>query len=128
VRETVLGLGGIFFTSADPPRLAQWYRDHLGLPVDANGVALFPARAPSSSNEIAAVWCPFPAGTADLDQDGRGFMINYRVGDLSRMVAQLRAAGIALEGGIEASEYGRFVRLRDPDGNLVELWEPPRRP
>jgi predicted enzyme related to lactoylglutathione lyase len=49
--------------------------------------------------------------------------INFRVPDLDAMVAQLRAAGIAVD--VDATIYpnGRFAHLRDPDGNGIELWE-----
>ena len=51
-------------------------------------------------------------------------MINFRVRNLGAMVAQLRAAGIYVE--IDEQHYpnGRFARLKDPEGNPVELWEP----
>ncbi len=125
MKQAVLGIGGVFFTSPDPKRLAAWYREHLGLPVDGSGVALFAGRD-GPSGETSTVWCPFPEGTAGFGVDGRGAMINYRVADLARMIAQLRESGIALEGGVEVSEHGRLARLRDPDGNLLELWEPAR--
>jgi predicted enzyme related to lactoylglutathione lyase len=28
---------------------------------------------------------------------------------------------------VEASEFGRFGWVMDPEGNRLELWEPPRR-
>jgi predicted enzyme related to lactoylglutathione lyase len=52
------------------------------------------------------------------------WMVNFRVRDLDAMVAQLWAAGIAIE--VDAQQYpnGRFARLHDPEGNPVELWQP----
>jgi catechol 2,3-dioxygenase-like lactoylglutathione lyase family enzyme len=41
------------------------------------------------------------------------------------MLAQLRAAGVTVDDKIEESEYGRFGWALDPDGNRIELWEPP---
>lgn len=54
-------------------------------------------------------------------------MINFRVANLQRMVAQLKAAGIAVD--VDATTYpnGRFAHLKDPEGNPIELWEPRRR-
>ena len=52
-------------------------------------------------------------------------MINYRVKDLCAMIAQLRAAGVAVEDKIDESEHGTFGWLTDPEGNKVELWQAP---
>jgi predicted enzyme related to lactoylglutathione lyase len=51
-------------------------------------------------------------------------MINYRVDSLDDMLAQLHAAGVAVIGGPESHENGKFAWIMDPDGNKVELWEP----
>jgi predicted enzyme related to lactoylglutathione lyase len=51
-------------------------------------------------------------------------MINYRVDNLSEMLAQLRASGVKVVGGPESHENGKFAWIMDPDGNKVELWEP----
>ena len=53
-------------------------------------------------------------------------MINLRVDDLDAMIAQLEAAGIAVETRDEWDEpdVGRFARIHDPEGNPIELWEP----
>ena len=50
-------------------------------------------------------------------------MINFRVGNLAAMVAQLHAAGISVEPE-QTYPQGRFARLYDPEGNPIELWEP----
>jgi len=52
-------------------------------------------------------------------------MLNYRVRDLDAMLAQLRRAGVWIDEKREESEFGRFAWIVDPDGNRVELWEPP---
>jgi glyoxylase I family protein len=52
-------------------------------------------------------------------------MVNSRVSDLDAMVAQLKAAGAAVDDEIEVEAgAGRFVWLRDPEGNKVQLWQP----
>ena len=50
-------------------------------------------------------------------------MLNYRVTNLDRMLAQLRDAGIVIE-KVEDYDYGRFAWITDPEGNRLELWEP----
>jgi predicted enzyme related to lactoylglutathione lyase len=55
-------------------------------------------------------------------------MINYRVDDLDAMLAALRSEGCEVDPRVETSEYGRFGWVMDPEGNRLELWEPPRPP
>jgi predicted enzyme related to lactoylglutathione lyase len=48
-----------------------------------------------------------------------------RVADLDAMLAQLRGTGVDVDDRIEDSELGRFSWFTDPEGNRVELWQPP---
>lgn len=119
--ERISGIGGVFFRARDPIGLAKWYRDRLGLPID-EGQAYGTLRSEGAGEET--VWSAFPV---DSEYFGRGsppLMINYRVGNLDAMLAQLRAAGVEVEERVEQYEYGRFGWARDPEGNRFELWEP----
>ena len=119
------GIGGIFFKARDPQALADWYARHLGLPLNDQGNALLRWRAHDAPEKAGSTtWAPFPSGTDYFGPGGASFMINYRVDDLDGIVAQLRAAGVAVEDHVETSEYGRFAWARDPDGNRIELWQP----
>jgi predicted enzyme related to lactoylglutathione lyase len=53
------------------------------------------------------------------------FMINYRVENLHALVALLKAEDCNVLEKIDESEYGKFAWVIDPEGNKVELWEPP---
>jgi predicted enzyme related to lactoylglutathione lyase len=70
------------------------------------------------------VFAPFPKETDHFGDPARHWMINFRVRDLDAMVAQLRAAGVEVSVDAEVYPNGRFARLRDPEGNGIELWEP----
>ena len=53
-------------------------------------------------------------------------MINFRVADLEELLAELRAEGVEVDPKSgEGSEFGKFGWVMDPEGNRVELWEPP---
>ena len=52
-------------------------------------------------------------------------MVNYRVADLDALVQVLRTEGCNVLDKIEESEYGKFAWVMDPEGNKVELWQPP---
>ena len=121
----VTGIGGIFFKARDPKALGEWYRDHLALPIQES-VALFTWRGGKDGKVRGhTVWSIFPAETKYFGQDGASFMINYRVKDLDSVMAALRKEGVEIAGKIEESEYGRFGWITDPEGNRIELWEPP---
>ena len=121
--EKVTGIGGIFFKVRDPARMAAWYRDHLGISSE-DGHADFPWRDQDRPDEIGrTVWSLFPADTDYFGPTRPAFMINYRVANLERMLAQLRQSGITVE-KVEDYDYGRFAWITDPEGNRIELWEP----
>src|SRR5690349_7956517 len=102
-KQSILGLGGVFFKAHDPAALAAWYREHLGVPVAAEGT-----HAVLSASEGSTIWSTFPADTDYFGPSTAPFMLNYRVADLDAMLAQLRAEGVSVEERIEGSEFGRF--------------------
>ena len=71
------------------------------------------------------MWSVFEAASSHFAPSTAPFMVNDRVDDLSAMLAQLRAAGCAVDDKVDESEYGKFGWVMDPDGNRIELWQPP---
>lgn len=69
------------------------------------------------------MFAPFPKTSDYFGRGGKVWMVNFRVGNLDAIVAQLRAAGISAEIDPQAYPNGRFARLCDPEGNPIELWE-----
>ena len=117
--QRVTGIGGVFFRAKDPVALARWYQDRLGVtmaPTEAGGT-------PWMTEAGVTVFAPFAADTGYFAPESQ-FMINFRVTDLSAMVAQLRAGGITVSDQTEMEGVGRFARLQDPEGTPIELWEP----
>jgi predicted enzyme related to lactoylglutathione lyase len=53
-------------------------------------------------------------------------MVNYRVDDLHGLLQVLRDEGCTVLEKTEASEFGKFGWVMDPEGNKVELWQPPK--
>lgn len=117
--QRVTGIGGIFFKSRDPAALAEWYRVHLGLDVQPWGGVAFEGATGTTT------WSPFQADTQHFAPSTAPFMVNYRVADLHGLLAALRAEGCEVVGEPQDSAYGKFGWVLDPDGNKVELWEPP---
>jgi len=125
-RETampkVLGVGGVFFKSPDPSALRAWYARWLGMFSDDYGVNFHPDALPDGA---CTVWSPFPADTEYFAPSSRGFMVNLIVDDLDAMLDRLRGSGAQVMDEMEDLPEGRFGWFVDPDGNKVELWEPP---
>jgi catechol 2,3-dioxygenase-like lactoylglutathione lyase family enzyme len=121
--KRVTGIGGIFFKSPDPQRLTAWYRTHLGMDIEAWGGVAFQWSGPDNpSGTGTTIWSAFKQ---DSDTFSAPFMINYRVADLPGLLAALRAEGCQVLDKEDDSEYGKFGWVIDPDGNKVELWQPP---
>lgn len=119
--ERILGIGGVFFKSRDPKALAAWYREHLGVPVEAEQTY---GSCTSEAAGEQTVWSVFPADSTYFGSGPASFMVNYRVRDLDAMLAQLRAAGVEVDDRVEDYGFGRFGWATDPEGNRFELWEP----
>ena len=116
----VIGIGGVFFRSKDPPALGQWYQDHLGIdlvPADYSHKPWLQEAGPT-------VFAPFPHDTDYFGRTDQQWMINFRVRDLDAMQEQLRAAKIDITVDPVIYPNGRFARLQDPEGNPIQLWEP----
>jgi len=119
--KRVTGIGGVFIKARDPEALREWYRRHLGLEVLEWGGVAFPWHDPAG----VTIWNLFPADSEYFNPSPAPFMINYRVDDLAALLAALKAEGCAVDERTEASEFGKFGWVMDPEGNRIELWEPP---
>ena len=115
--ERVRGIGGYFLRAADPAALSAWYRECLALEVDENGLWLQEAGP--------TVFATFESDTDYFGSRAQQTMLNFRVGDLDAMLAQLRAKEADVASETEDMEgIGRFGWVTDPEGNRIELWEP----
>ena len=124
--KRVTGIGGIFFKAQDAASLRAWYARHLGFKIEDYGGAQFKWRDEDDPEKTGStVWSIFPDDTPYFDPSQKAFMINYRVENLDALLEQLRSEGVKVEDRIEEYEYGRFAWVMDPEGNRIELWEPP---
>jgi predicted enzyme related to lactoylglutathione lyase len=121
----VTGVGGVFFKSrGDSAALAAWYRKHLGMALEDFGGAILKWPDDKAEDGGLTVWHIAERESQWFSPSDSSFMINYRVDDLGELLSQLRAGGVAIVGGPESHENGKFAWIMDPDGNKVELWEP----
>jgi len=120
----VTGIGGVFFKADDPEKLYQWYEKHLGIKRE-HGYVSFQWRD-DDVEEGCTTWSIFRKQSDYFSPSVSPLMINYRVDDLDGLLNAMRADGVAIEKR-EDSDYGCFAWVMDPEGNKIELWEPPRK-
>lgn len=123
--KRVTGIGGVFFKAENPAAIKEWYEKHLGIENSQYGT-LFKWRDNENPEERGStVWSPFKADTEYFAPSQKQWMINYRVENLAQLLNLLRSEGVTVVGEMEEYEYGKFGWILDPEGNKIELWEPP---
>ena len=124
--KRVTGIGGIFFSAKDPKALGAWYKTHLGIDVqDWGGTAFTWTDADGNPTKGTTIWSVGPAGGSQFAPSKSTFMVNYRVEDLTALLQALRAEGCDVLEKTGDSDFGKFGWVMDPEGNKVELWQPP---
>src|SRR5690348_11347437 len=87
-RGRILGIGGVFFKSANRDQTREWYSKHLGI-ADKGGGAMLPWREHDDpQKEHVTVWTVFPNST-DYFAPNQPFMVNYIVDDLDALLDRL---------------------------------------
>jgi len=122
----VLGIGGVFLRADDPAKLSAWYREHLGFTVTAGAEPraerLMVMEAGGGRDGVFVLSAQQhllpdrPADDAELPRRR-----------LEARASRLKAANIDVERRAEWDHpsVGRFARIHYPEGNPIELWEPP---
>ena len=125
--KRVTGIGGIFFKAKDALSLQAWYKRHLGIDVQVWGGAAFDwTDAGGKPVAGTTAWSIDPQESDHFAPSSAPFMVNYRVEDLHALVKALKEEGCNVLEKIDESEYGKFAWVIDPEGNKVELWQPPQ--
>lgn len=122
----VTGIGGIFFVAKDASALQAWYKRHLGIDVQAWGGTAF-AWTDGEGKAVGGttIWSVGSASADPFAPSRSSFMVNYRVEDARALAKVLKDEGCNVLDKIDESEYGVFAWVIDPEGNKVELWQPP---
>src|SRR6266498_1525128 len=123
-RGRILGIGGVFFKSANRDQMREWYAKHLGLADKGQGVMLPWREHDDPQKEHVTVWTVFPASTEYFGASHPQFMINYIVDDLDALLDRLKQEGVKIDPKRMNESYGRFAWIYDLDGNKIELWQP----
>jgi len=122
--KKVTGLGGVFFKCDDPQLMNEWYAKNLGLATSEYGTTFEWRQADDPSKKGSTTWSTFPKDTGYFKPSVKPFMINYRVENIVALVEELKKDNVTVIDEIAEYEYGKFVHVLDPEGNIIELWEP----
>ena len=119
--ERVIGLGGPFIKAKDPKTLAAWYQKHLGIPFQGTYAMWMPPEKPVGFTLFSL----FKADSDYFSPSTKDTMINFMVKDLFGLIDILKTEGVTIAGEPTDTEYGKFGWIVDPEGNKIELWQPP---
>jgi predicted enzyme related to lactoylglutathione lyase len=72
------------------------------------------------------VFAHFPDSTKYFGEGPQQVMVNFRVDNMDELLKQLEGSAVRVDPKREDHEYGKFAWIWDPEGNRVELWEPPQ--
>jgi lactoylglutathione lyase len=123
-RGRILGIGGVFFKSANRDQMREWYSKHLGLADKGQGATLPWRERDDPQKEHVTVLAVFPGSTKYFDPSSAPFMINYIVDDIDALLDRLKEEGVKIDPKRMNESYGRFAWIYDSDGNKIELWQP----
>ncbi len=124
-KAKVLGIGGIFFKSEEPGKLASWYKKWLGFDLESGNSSSFKHESLQAGS--FSVWAPFNQDTEYFDPGKKDFMINLIVDDLINALVQVKIGGANILDDVQEHEYGMFGWFIDPEGNKIELWQPKKK-
>ena len=122
-RGRIIGIGGVFFKSANRDQMREWYSMHLGLTDKGSGAMLSWREHDDPQREHVTVWTIFPSST-NYFNSSQPFMINYIVDDLDALLDRLKQEGVKIDDKRMNESYGRFAWIYDSEGNKIELWQP----
>jgi len=120
----VTGSGGLFFKAKEPEKLCGWYRKDLGIEIDERAATFRWQRLDDPQKERYTVWSLFSGDTNYFASSAKPFMINFQVENLEQLLAELKKED-DVDPRVEANDYGKFDWVIHPEGNCIDLWEPP---
>ncbi|MCC2685599.1 MAG: hypothetical protein K0R75_2498 [Paenibacillaceae bacterium] len=117
----------LFFPASDPEATRKWYSELLGVALNDSGWPMT-----RNGEEICFYRSLIPGQTTNYhknvvmgDRPSTLYsIINVAVDDLSEMHKRMLEQGQKVEGISDRGGCGRQFQLYDPDGNMLDIWEP----
>jgi catechol 2,3-dioxygenase-like lactoylglutathione lyase family enzyme len=119
--------GSVRYIVQDVQTAIDFYAKHLGFTVRSHPAPPFADVARGALRVLLSG--PGSSGARATPPEAAGpgrNRIHLLVDDLAAEVDRLRAAGVAMHGDVVSGPGGKQILVTDPDGNLVELFEPAR--
>jgi predicted enzyme related to lactoylglutathione lyase len=116
----VHGVAAVWLPVDDMERAIGFYGDTLGLTVQ---------RRDDDWAELDANGLLIGLNGRDDERPGGegGAVVSFQPeGGLDEAVQELRDRGVDFAGGISEHAWGRIAAMHDPDGNALQLYEPPK--
>lgn len=120
----VIGLGGLFFKTADGDVTREWYERVLGLSFESWGGIVFLPETAAAHPGAGTVFSPFGSDSDYFEPSTKEFMFNLMVDDLDGVLARCAAEGVEPIKTFPDDYNGKFAHIMDPDGRKIELWQP----
>lgn len=112
-------MAAVLLHSPHPERLAAFYRERLGVPLEPMALPDFP---PHYACEVGQVYFAVMPGEGGLGSSPA--CVAFHVEDVASRALALEEAGVPCDFPPRRTSLGFIARFRDPDGNLVELYQP----
>ncbi len=130
--KRVTGIGGVFFKSKNPEKLKEWYVKHLGVPVvveeSKESYIIFNWEEQANNKKKGyTLWGPFKEDSGYFKPSEKNYMFNFTVENLDELLQTLKEEGVYVFEEREEHQEGKFGWIMDPEGNKIELWEPPEK-
>ena len=127
---SIVGMWGVRYQVTDVGRAIAFYTHHLGFALDHQ---VLPAFGQVSLGLLKLILSgpgasgsrPMPDGTPQ--GPGGWNRVVLHVQELAPCIEAMRNAGLRFRNEMEVGPGGKQIQLEDPDGNIVELFEPARR-
>lgn len=122
----ITGLGGVFLKANDPKKLAAWYQEKLG--INFNNQVYIDLPFTDESGKVSPgsnVLSFFKQDAEYFNPSKKELMLNLRVSGLFEFLEELKSKQVEIVGEPMDEDYGKFAWILDPEGNKIELWEPP---
>ncbi len=121
IERTSLRVSHVWLYSKDTRQSIQFYRDVLGLKV----VETFPDGALLQGGGILL---GIHREEGDRTSHPGGTLIVLQTNNIQRTFEELQQKGVKfLRTEIEREAFGQIADFRDPNGYLLEIWQPPQK-
>jgi len=127
-KEPAFRVHGVRYQVKDVDRSITFYTQHLGFKLEQQAGSAFATVSNSGINLMLSG--PGSSGSRPLpdgrrQEPGGWNRLVLKVNDLNSLVANMKKAGLHFRNEIESGPGGKQIQLEDPDGNAIELFEPP---